>query len=236
MWIVSGSLLPGSFSSLIFPVSIQKQEWHERALFHHIHAIDSGMKYLFMKSKNMYSPLTLDSGNIDFWSTSPPPEPGPPVSQLWWLKGMSASLFKCLPGPNFSTQTLFIRFGAEKMKIVNIIVLTFTQNWSQEWHVVWGIHGIVRIRMSCTCKEFSLRFLILSSLKVLLSFFVTDPVSTDCGNIWVGTGSLCFHWCLHSSQRHLQINLYLYNCVSCWQTIADLVSFLLSYYYFAFFM
>lgn len=102
----------------IYHQPMQKPEWHERALFHHIHAIDSWMKYLFMKSKNMYSPLTLDSGNIDFWSTSLPPEPGPPVSQLWWLKGMSASLFKCLLGPNFSSQTLFIWFCAENMKIV----------------------------------------------------------------------------------------------------------------------
>lgn len=118
MGVFSGSLLLVAFSSLNFPAPIQKPEWHERALFHHIHAIDSWMKYLFMKSKNMYSPLTLDSGNIDFWSTSPPPEPGPPVSQLWWLKGISASLFKCLLGPNFSSQTLFSRFCAENMKIV----------------------------------------------------------------------------------------------------------------------
>lgn len=134
--------LVASIFSHIYHRPIQKPEWHERALFHHIHAIDRWMKYLFMKSKNMYSPLTLDSGNIDFWSTSPPPEPGPPVSQLWWLKGISASLFKCLLGPNFSSQTLFIWFCAENMKIVEASsFLTCTRNWSQDWHM--GIFDVL---------------------------------------------------------------------------------------------
>lgn len=118
----SCSLLLEAFSSLNFLAHLPpthpktRVRWKGPPLFYHIHVIDSWMKYLFRKSKNMYSPLTPDLGSIDFWSTSLPPHSGPPVSQLWWLKGISASAFKCLLGPNFSSWTLFICFCAETVK------------------------------------------------------------------------------------------------------------------------
>lgn len=81
----------------------------------------------------MYSPFTLDFGNIDFWSTSLPPMSGPPVSQLWWLKGIFASLFNCLLGPNFSSQTVFIWFCWKHENSSGHFFVTCTQNWGPDW-------------------------------------------------------------------------------------------------------
>lgn len=103
------------------------------SLFYHTHAIDGWMKYLFMKSKNMYSPLTLDFGKIDFWSTSLPPISHPPLSQLRWFQRIFAWLFKCLLGPNFSSQTLFIWFCWKHENSSGHFFVACTQNWSQGW-------------------------------------------------------------------------------------------------------
>lgn len=113
------------------------------ARFYHTRAIDSWMKYLFMKSKNMYSPLTLDLGNIDFWSTSLPPVSGPPVSQLWWLKGISASLFKCLLiCQNFHLRLFLFDSVLKSWNSPGQFFLTCTQKWSQHWPMRIYMHSL----------------------------------------------------------------------------------------------
>lgn len=70
----------------------------------------------------------------------------------------------------------------------------------------------------------------------------SDPLFTNCDNIWVGTGGLCFQWffalitkTFEKDTRPLQMNSYFYNCISCWVPSAVLASFLLSCFYFAIF-